>query len=436
MVDLRTLTLTALVGALPGLGGESQAQAGDQTGAIPPTGRASPDRAPRVAAARPIVRPALAPASLPAGTRARTVTDLLRLERDALQRILAEREELRRVRLGRRAAQGELLRLETVHLELRRRQRGVVADRGEREARLRRRLRALNRLVRGTSRRPLLDPRRSLAAADGRGSLLRIVRRDLQELQRLRREEDKIAHGLRDVVTRRREAVAVLGDLDRRKDALQARLAHCRQELSELRHLRQNHRGQGSEWNAVAFTLERQIVALHLQVNSEAPTFAKRRGSLVRPVPGMILTWFGQQRLGGTKATEESRGVEISALPTWKVRAPADGAVRYAGPVPGFGNVLVFDHDEGYLSLLGHLGALLVKVGDRVRSAQQVAGLPPPSQGGPNKVYLELRRSGRAFDPVPWILGGHVERAKRGSPDARRGPQGDEVVEREEEGSP
>jgi septal ring factor EnvC (AmiA/AmiB activator) len=123
--------------------------------------------------------------------------------------------------------------------------------------------------------------------------------------------------------------------------------------------------------------------------------------------------------------------VEISALPAWKVRAPAEGTVRFAGPVPGFGNVLAFDHDEGYLSLVGHLGPLLVKVGERVRAAQPVASLPPAREGGPHKVYLELRRSGRAFDPIPWIQGGLAERAKRSPPGARAPRAGNEVVERE-----
>ncbi|MDY0003096.1 MAG: hypothetical protein RBU30_17485, partial [Polyangia bacterium] len=220
----------------------------------------------------------------------RTVGELLGRERDALRSILAEREDARRVRMGGRVARGELLRLETVHNELTRRSQGVAKEVAEREAQLRRRMRALYRLVRGTSRRPLMDPGRSQAAVDGRWLLLRILRRDLGEIGRLKREESKLSEGLEEVVRRRREARAVLSDLERRKDELQARLAQSRQELTELRHLRRNHRGQASEWDAKAFQIEREIVALHLQVNRGPSSFEGQRGTIARPVPGMILT--------------------------------------------------------------------------------------------------------------------------------------------------
>lgn len=391
---------------------------------------------PLSAAAAPALGPSVLSVSGVTRTGKVTVTDLLKGERDALRQILAQRDELRRVRLGRRVAQGELLRLESVHLEVRRRRGGLVKTREKREAQARRRAAALARLVRKSSRWPLLDPRQGRVVVDGRRAMLRVVGRDLRELGKLKAEEVRLSRALDDVVLRRREAVAVLKDLDRRKDEIQARVARSRQELAELRHRRRKHRGQASEWNAEAYEIERNIVVLHMQVNREVLSFAAQRGKLVRPVPGMILTWFGDRRAPGSRATEESRGVEISALSSWKVRAPADGTVRFLGQVPTYGNVLVMEHGEGYVSVLGHLGAPLVKVGEQVKVGSSVAALPPGRDSGPIKVYFELRRSGRAVDPVPWLHGGMAELRRRG-PDDRRAPpvqRQDAVVERARSG--
>jgi septal ring factor EnvC (AmiA/AmiB activator) len=206
----------------------------------------------------------------------------------------------------------------------------------------------------------------------------------------------------------------VLRDLDRRRDRLLARIARWRQELTAVRHQRRHHRGHAREWDRAAFTLEREIVALRLRLQRQVASFEDRRGKLVRPVPGLIVGWYGETRVPDTKATEISRGVEISALPRWKVRAPADGTVRFAGRVPTFGNVVVLDHDEGYLSVVGHLGKVLVKEGAPVKGGRPLAALPPAKGRRALRVYYELRRSGEAIDPVPWLRGGLAERRKRG----------------------
>jgi len=349
-----------------------------------------------------------------------TMSELLRQELSSLRQLRLQRVELRRVRMGKRAIAGELGRIYTALGEVKRRQRSLKKVVAKRAAELRARVRALYRLVRATARLPLLDSRRARIPRDGRAALLRILRRDLREVYHQKQEQKRLASELSNVRRRRGQGLAVLKDLARRRDRIQARVARCRQELASVRYRRRRHKGHSSEWNVAARQLEKKIGALTLRLRREAVSFDHRKGKLARPVPGMIVKWFGERRVAGTKVTTLSKGVEISAMPKWKVRAPAPGRIRFAGAVTGFRNVVIVDHDEGYLSVIGNLDRLLVKVGDSVSASRVIAMFTRRSRAVRPSIYLELRQSGRAIDPVPWLRGGLAELRKRGPKHLRR----------------
>lgn len=378
---------------------------------LPPARAAEPD--PEGSRPAPPVRDAAAPR--------RTISDLLHEELDTLKEAEQARVEQRRVTAGRRGVRGELERLALATADLQRRLTGLRRDLATRRDTTRARVRLLYRKVRATSRYPLLDPRRAHAPRDGRESLVRILRRDLAEVKRLRGEEQRLLASLEDLKLRRRQALAVVRDLDRRRDEVQANVNRLQQALVDIRYRRTHHRGHVSEWTAQAYAAEKEIVTRTLRLRQAAPSFESRRGSLVRPVPGMILSTFGEEPVAGTRTTAPARGIEMSALASWKVRAPAPGIVRFAGAVEGFGNVLVIDHDEGYLSVIGRLGEVLVKPGDTVSVAAPVALLAGRAQER-LAVYYELRLEGKAVDPIPWIQGGLAEARERGGGTPRSSP--------------
>jgi septal ring factor EnvC (AmiA/AmiB activator) len=349
-----------------------------------------------------------------------TMSELLRQELSSLRQLRHQRVELRRVKMGNRAIGGELRRIYTALGEVKRRRKGLQKVLAKRRAELRARVRALYRLVRATASLPLLDSRRARIPRDGRRALLRIVRRDLSELHHLRQEQQRLVKELQNVRRRRGQALAVLKDLARRRDRIGARVAQCKQEQAGVRYRRRHHKGHASEWNAQARLLEKKIGALTLQLRREAISFEHRKGKLARPVPGMIVKWFGERRVAGTKVTTLSKGVEISALSNWKVRTPAPGRIRFAGAVTGFRNVVIVDHDEGYLSVVGNLDKLLVKVGDSVGANRVIAMFSRRSRAVRPSIYFELRRSGQAIDPIPWLWGGLSELRKRGPKHLRR----------------
>jgi septal ring factor EnvC (AmiA/AmiB activator) len=84
------------------------------------------------------------------------------------------------------------------------------------------------------------------------------------------------------------------------------------------------------------------------------------------------------------------------------VRAVHDGAVTFAAPFTGFGDLVIVDHGAGAFSLYGHLQEISVAQGVRVARGD-VVGLSGRTPTGTSGLYFELRIDGRPVDPVQWL---------------------------------
>lgn len=128
--------------------------------------------------------------------------------------------------------------------------------------------------------------------------------------------------------------------------------------------------------------------------------FARLKGKLALPVAGEILHRFGQDRPGGGPAW---KGLFIRARQGQEVRAVGTGKVAFADWLRGFGNLLIIDHGDGFLSLYSNNESLYKQAGDPVRAGDVVATVG--ASGGQDEpgLYFELRRLGKPFDPMGWV---------------------------------
>lgn len=123
-------------------------------------------------------------------------------------------------------------------------------------------------------------------------------------------------------------------------------------------------------------------------------------GSLSMPVRGELVGRFGTPREGGAMTW---KGWFIRCPVGQEVRAIAAGQVVYADWLRGFGNLLIVDHGDGYMSLYGNNDALLASVGDSVGEGEAVAQSGSSGAGFEPGVYFEIRHQGKALDPATWI---------------------------------
>lgn len=129
-------------------------------------------------------------------------------------------------------------------------------------------------------------------------------------------------------------------------------------------------------------------------------TFANLKGKLHLPVRGELTNRFGSHRLDGGLVW---KGIFIRSNPEQQVKAIADGQVVFADWLRGFGNLLIIDHGQGYMSLYGNNEALYKQVGELVRGADVIA-IVGNSGGNLNSgLYFELRHQGKPFDPLTWV---------------------------------
>ncbi|QIL19650.1 peptidoglycan DD-metalloendopeptidase family protein [Thermomonas sp. HDW16] len=126
---------------------------------------------------------------------------------------------------------------------------------------------------------------------------------------------------------------------------------------------------------------------------------ALKVGGLGWPVSGSLLASYGGRLPDG----RNSDGVLIAAPAGTAVKAVADGTVVFADWMTGYGNILIIDHGNGYMSLYAHNDGLLRDAGDAVKRGDAVASVG--TSGGQERpaLYFELRRNGSPVNPSGWL---------------------------------
>jgi septal ring factor EnvC (AmiA/AmiB activator) len=145
----------------------------------------------------------------------------------------------------------------------------------------------------------------------------------------------------------------------------------------------------------------KEVLANNAEPSQEftGANFAALRGKLRLPVRGDVMNRFGSSR-------EDSgiswKGLFIKANEGAEVKSVATGRVVFADWLRGFGNLIILDHGDGYMSLYGNNQAVLKQVGDSVRAGDVIASVGNSGGNETNGLYYELRSQSRPFDPLSW----------------------------------
>jgi len=129
-------------------------------------------------------------------------------------------------------------------------------------------------------------------------------------------------------------------------------------------------------------------------------TFASLKGKLRLPTRGELINRFGSPRSGSGL---NWKGLFIRGASGQEVRAVAAGRVVFAEWMRGFGNLLIIDHGQSYLTIYGNNEALLKQVGEIVAAGDVVATVGNSGGNPDSGLYFEIRYQGKAFDPLRWV---------------------------------
>ncbi len=249
--------------------------------------------------------------------------------------------------------------------------------------------------------------------------------RELHYYTYLSAAQARLIDDLRDLVAQTRDIERELerrrGELDAVESAQRARRSELAREQaarravlarvsSRLREQRREVRGLERDETRLARLVRElaKVLADAPGVRNEAlpeagapeRRFASLKGTLRLPARGEVTNRFGTARPGGGPSW---KGLFIRAPAGGEVRAVAGGRVVFAEWLRGFGNLLILDHGDDYLTIYGNNESLLRQVGDVVRTGEVIATTGNSGGSQNSGIYFELRHEGRPFDPLRWV---------------------------------
>ena len=142
--------------------------------------------------------------------------------------------------------------------------------------------------------------------------------------------------------------------------------------------------------------------------------FSAARGTLPLPVQGTVLRRFNEADAAGVRRP----GLLLATRPLALVTTPWAATLRYRGPFPGQGQVVILEPEPGVLLVLAGLGETFGEIGQVLAPGTPVGmmgGARPDADGffqkavngaGPGRtetLYMELRMGEKPVDPAPWF---------------------------------
>ncbi|WP_428980513.1 peptidoglycan DD-metalloendopeptidase family protein [Achromobacter kerstersii] len=138
------------------------------------------------------------------------------------------------------------------------------------------------------------------------------------------------------------------------------------------------------------------------QASRAAPAVGGGSGlkhGLAMPVRGQVQGRFGVDRPDGGVW----RGVVLRAPEGTPVKVVAPGTVVYAEWLRGFGNLIIVDHGQQYLTVYAYNQSLLKRVGDSVTGGDTIATVGATGGQVESGLYFEIRHRGAPVDPAQWL---------------------------------
>ena len=119
---------------------------------------------------------------------------------------------------------------------------------------------------------------------------------------------------------------------------------------------------------------------------------------VVRPADGSKTSGYGPR--WGTM----HNGIDIANSVGTPIYAVMSGTVIDSGPASGYGNWIRIRHNDGSVSVYGHMETLSVSVGQTVGAGEYIAGMGNRGHSTGSHLHFEIHPDGSTpVDPEPWF---------------------------------
>ncbi|MBE9373204.1 M23 family metallopeptidase [Saccharopolyspora sp. HNM0983] len=130
----------------------------------------------------------------------------------------------------------------------------------------------------------------------------------------------------------------------------------------------------------------------------EAEERAAWQAGFTKPAEGGYSSEYGER--GGS----QHLGLDIANDTGTPIRAVTGGEVISAGPADGFGQWVRLQHDDGTITVYGHIATIDVSEGQTVDNGEQIATMGSEGQStGPHLHFEVIEDGSTKIDPQPWL---------------------------------
>ncbi|ERJ46390.1 membrane protein [Corynebacterium pseudodiphtheriticum 090104] len=153
-----------------------------------------------------------------------------------------------------------------------------------------------------------------------------------------------------------------------------------------------------NEFRPVSNLAEQLDKAVAHSTERIAADLSSRLPSIIKPAEGVFTSGFGP-RWGSFH-----NGIDIANVNGTPILAIMDGIVLDSGPASGYGNWIRIQHEDGTISLYGHMDTLDVTVGQQVHAGQRIAGMGNQGFSTGTHLHFEVHPGGGGpVDPAAWL---------------------------------
>ena len=170
--------------------------------------------------------------------------------------------------------------------------------------------------------------------------------------------------------------------------------------------------------DAANATIDKLVAELEAQRAAEAAAAAaaggsggggsaNASGSFMWPVASYVYvsSRFGLRVHPITGQKKSHTGIDIASNQGTAVYASDGGSVTLAGWNGGYGNCIMIDHGNGYVTLYGHLSSISVSVGQTVSQGTTIGAVGSTGNSTGPHLHFEVLKNGTRIDPEQFFSG-------------------------------
>ncbi len=143
-------------------------------------------------------------------------------------------------------------------------------------------------------------------------------------------------------------------------------------------------------------TVEKPVDEIIVKGTKEMPTTVAT-GAFLLPTRGRITSGYGSR--GG----RAHKGIDIAASIGTPITAADGGTVTYVGYSGAYGNLVIINHNNGYVTKYAHCSKIYVGNGKKVHKGETIATVGATGNARGSHLHFEVLKNGRHVNPGAYL---------------------------------